>query len=584
MIDQSGLPVMKNFAKVSEKSPEGAQPKSSGAASGAFEEALGASDRSLEGASTVLMKKITASAISENTSPVGRSIQPDQSGAEPAQQTGGRADQTGLLTSGMIYNSPKQLGSSNTDISPAQQPTRSKAKGDAQIMLQASLLPTDETANVPLQSEVEAIKSPSSASGPDGQTSDFERAAAANAEHSVGDGPISEHQSQPETTAKGLGAYAIPARHQPTGTLSSADQIDFKHTDAQPASAQVGTKTDAAEILAGEAGELLPSEGSQPVSPVGRSEKAAQPTTVLPPTKSGPAPSWPEYSTASSAFLFADQQSTQFGATGASDAAVVEELTAFVTPQRGPGSQITSQSPNLPNDELVSANKSPISLIPTTTASADDAPKTAQKATAPPITSPTLSNAAYFDFRSGGELAPSAVASNPTSVAEPLLGTAPRGDLSEAKFAASVLSSSAVQSRADAAMALTPTAVADARTVAHQISQALIRMDGSRVEVTLDPVELGRVSLTFVTKDEGVSVVVAADRAETADLLRRNSDQLQRDLANAGYENVDLDFDQSDQEATSRQRNETSETTQPAQALQVSYGSAINPAGLDIRL
>jgi len=181
-------------------------------------------------------------------------------------------------------------------------------------------------------------------------------------------------------------------------------------------------------------------------------------------------------------------------------------------------------------------------------------------------------------------VAPSAVASNPVSVVEPLLGTAPQGDLSEAKFATSALSSSAIQSRADAAMALTPTAVADARTVAHQISQALIRMDGSRVEVTLDPVELGRVSLTFVTKDEGVSVVITADRAETADLLRRNSDQLQRDLANAGYENVDLDFDQNNQEAASRQQNETSETVQPAEALQVSYGSAINPSGLDIRL
>ncbi len=181
-------------------------------------------------------------------------------------------------------------------------------------------------------------------------------------------------------------------------------------------------------------------------------------------------------------------------------------------------------------------------------------------------------------------MAPSAVASNPVSVVEPLLGTAPQGDLSEAKFATSALSSSAIQSRADAAMALTPTAVADARTVAHQISQALIRMDGSRVEVTLDPVELGRVSLTFVTKDEGVSVVITADRAETADLLRRNSDQLQRDLANAGYENVDLNFDQNNQEAASRQQNETSETVQPAEALQVSYGSAINPSGLDIRL
>jgi len=426
---------------------------------------------------------------------------------------------------------------------------------------------------------LQAIKSPSSASGPDGQTSDFERGAAANAEHSVGDGPVFKNQSLPGTTAQGLDANAIPTPRQPAGTLSSADQIDFNDTDAQPTSAQVGPKTDAAEILAGGARELLPAEGSQLVSPVGRSEKAVQPTSLLPPTKSGSDPNWLEYTTASSAFLFADQQSNQFGANGVSEATVVEESNPFATPQRGPGSPTASQSLSLPNGELVSENKSPIPQTPKTSSLADDGTQTA-----PPITSLTLSNAAYFDFRSGGEVAPSAVASNPVSVVEPLLGTAPQGDLSEAKFATSALSSSAIQSRADAAMALTPTAVADARTVAHQISQALIRMDGSRVEVTLDPVELGRVSLTFVTKDEGVSVVITADRAETADLLRRNSDQLQRDLANAGYENVDLDFDQNNQEAASRQQNETSETVQPAEALQVSYGSAINPSGLDIRL
>ncbi len=84
---------------------------------------------------------------------------------------------------------------------------------------------------------------------------------------------------------------------------------------------------------------------------------------------------------------------------------------------------------------------------------------------------------------------------------------------------------------------------ADPKAVSQQITQAIVRLDGARTEVTLDPVELGRVSLTFVTKDEGITVIVTADRPETADLLRRNSDQLQRDLSNVGYEGVELDFD-----------------------------------------
>ena len=110
-------------------------------------------------------------------------------------------------------------------------------------------------------------------------------------------------------------------------------------------------------------------------------------------------------------------------------------------------------------------------------------------------------------------------------------------------------------------------------------------MDGARTEVTLDPVELGRVSLTFVTRDDGVSVSVVADRPETADLLRRNSEQLQRDLSEAGYEGVELDFDQQDSDQGNRQKAETAEAGKAAaQGQPISYRITHTDAGLDIRI
>lgn len=125
---------------------------------------------------------------------------------------------------------------------------------------------------------------------------------------------------------------------------------------------------------------------------------------------------------------------------------------------------------------------------------------------------------------------------------------------------------------------------ADPRVVTQQITQALVRMDGARTEITLDPVELGRVSLTFVTKDDGVTVVISADRSETADLLRRHGDQLQRDLSNAGYEGVDLDF--SDGAGNQAQHPAPDGAGEPHSGTGdvVRYRHLNLAAGLDIRL
>jgi len=141
---------------------------------------------------------------------------------------------------------------------------------------------------------------------------------------------------------------------------------------------------------------------------------------------------------------------------------------------------------------------------------------------------------------------------------------------------------------ATAASRLDATAAAqspvDAKQVVHQINQAIIRMDGARTEVMLDPVELGRVSLTFITKDEGVTVLINADRSETADLLRRHGEQLQRDLSDSGYEEVDLDFGQGDDLHQGPSGDDSFDETAAVGSTTVSHKANFITSGLDIRI
>jgi flagellar hook-length control protein FliK len=89
---------------------------------------------------------------------------------------------------------------------------------------------------------------------------------------------------------------------------------------------------------------------------------------------------------------------------------------------------------------------------------------------------------------------------------------------------------------------LTLVAGADPRPVCAQIAVAVSASDDSRVEIRLDPPELGRVHIHLTTTDAGVQATVAAQRPETQDFLRRHADSLAEELASAGYGEVSLDF------------------------------------------
>ena len=88
-----------------------------------------------------------------------------------------------------------------------------------------------------------------------------------------------------------------------------------------------------------------------------------------------------------------------------------------------------------------------------------------------------------------------------------------------------------------------PDAASNPAAVVGQVAVAIAGAEHKRVEIRLDPPELGRVQIHLTPTDAGgLQATVLADRPETGDFLRRHAAQLARELSEAGYGEVDLDF------------------------------------------
>lgn len=88
-----------------------------------------------------------------------------------------------------------------------------------------------------------------------------------------------------------------------------------------------------------------------------------------------------------------------------------------------------------------------------------------------------------------------------------------------------------------------------AKAVAAQMAQALINTQGSKVDIALNPEELGRVRMVLSTSDSGITVSITAERPETLELMRRHIDQLAEEFKTLGY--VDIGFEFSGEESES---------------------------------
>ncbi len=127
----------------------------------------------------------------------------------------------------------------------------------------------------------------------------------------------------------------------------------------------------------------------------------------------------------------------------------------------------------------------------------------------------------------------------------------------------------------------------DPRAVIQQISASLTSSAAGQIEITLSPEELGQVRLQLTQQDGRALMIVAADRAETLDLLRRNADMLLSDFAQMGYDGLDLQFrDQPSQSGHDEDAaDEASLDADPAPSLTVAPPKQyILPDRLDLRL
>jgi hypothetical protein len=78
--------------------------------------------------------------------------------------------------------------------------------------------------------------------------------------------------------------------------------------------------------------------------------------------------------------------------------------------------------------------------------------------------------------------------------------------------------------------------------VARQIAEAFAAFPDRAVEITLSPEELGRVRMVVTSHDGALVLSLAAERAETLDLMRRNIDQLAADLHDLGFDSFRFNF------------------------------------------
>ncbi len=130
------------------------------------------------------------------------------------------------------------------------------------------------------------------------------------------------------------------------------------------------------------------------------------------------------------------------------------------------------------------------------------------------------------------------------------------------------------------------TAPSVASSAVEQLALAVKQSGDGRIDLTLSPAELGRVRLTLLTGETGITVAIRADRDDTLDLFRRNSDALAQEFRQMGYGSVGFEFSGggSDQQ---RARNEDSNAItppEPAAPLPREILRAAGVGGLDIRL
>jgi flagellar hook-length control protein FliK len=79
------------------------------------------------------------------------------------------------------------------------------------------------------------------------------------------------------------------------------------------------------------------------------------------------------------------------------------------------------------------------------------------------------------------------------------------------------------------------------RLVAVQLAEAA--MQGKpKVDVILNPQELGNVTMRLYTTENGIAMLIRAERPETEELMRRHIHELEKEFKEMGFENIEFSF------------------------------------------
>ena len=129
--------------------------------------------------------------------------------------------------------------------------------------------------------------------------------------------------------------------------------------------------------------------------------------------------------------------------------------------------------------------------------------------------------------------------------------------------------------------------------IAPKLIDQLVNKGGGKIDIMLSPKDLGKVEFSFQSHDKsGLSIVILAERDETAALVRRHMDVLIKEFERLGYSNIDFSCDgRSDQhksKSSPAKAREDIDTGNPQQSqaqsgLITAYDYSLSSA-IDIRL
>lgn len=126
------------------------------------------------------------------------------------------------------------------------------------------------------------------------------------------------------------------------------------------------------------------------------------------------------------------------------------------------------------------------------------------------------------------------------------------------------------------------------RPVPQQLAAAVTGAADGRVEIRLDPEELGRVVLQMQSDGDRISLTITTERAETSDLLRRHLQELAQEFRALGYRSIDLGFGGGDGARNGAGGGQATPAALPTDASDEAPQSVSEPApggaGLDLRL